>query len=384
MKGYSGGTIGYGIDAPPTPHSSPAVITAYENQTLNLEAYDNQVHINGKEFEFLDDEANDNESKWGYTTDDNFSKNKNYSRVLKSSDNGLTLKAFLRQKCYPTFQNSFIDNGQAGEIFVNNTLRTSPYNSDLVYEGNTITASSSTQIINGINFSFSRWEDNLTTNYRTFTIEDNETHTIYYTGKPSNYNRDVTFGTVLWDPIKVEWVDNVNTNVTYYQIWRKINGGTPVLVGSVNRGVQQFIDPDYYLANWKQFDRVEYDPRPYYSIEGTSATPLFVEIYGIQLKESEENQITEKKNIPTEFTITNYPNPFNPTTTINYQLPITSNVVIKVFDITGKEVAVLVNEKKEAGYYNINFDGGNLSSGIYIYSVQANENRISKKMLLVK
>jgi hypothetical protein len=43
-----------------------------------------------------------------------------------------------------------------------------------------------------------------------------------------------------------------------------------------------------------------------------------------------------------------------------------------------------VNEKKEAGYYNINFDGGNLSSGIYIYSVQANENRISKKMLLVK
>ncbi|KUO62957.1 hypothetical protein APF79_14330 [bacterium BRH_c32] len=179
-------------------------------------------------------------------------------------------------------------------------------------------------------------------------------------------------------------MDHINTNVTQYNIWRLINGGTPVLVGSVNRGVQQFIDPDYYLANWKQFDRVEYDPRPYYSIEGTSATPLFVEIYGIQLKESEENQITEKKNIPTEFTITNYPNPFNTTTTIKYQLPITSNVVIRVFDITGKEVAVLVNEKKEAGYYNVNFDGGNLSSGIYICSVQANENRISKKMLLVK
>ncbi|MDX9924645.1 MAG: hypothetical protein RBS48_07755, partial [Ignavibacteriaceae bacterium] len=97
--------------------------------------------------------------------------------------------------------------------------------------------------------SFSRWEDNLTTNYRTFTIEDNETHTIYYTGNPSNYNRDVTFGTNLWDPIKVEWVDNVNTNVTYYQIWRKINGGTPVNLGTVNRGVQQFIDPDYYFSN---------------------------------------------------------------------------------------------------------------------------------------
>jgi len=224
----------------------------------------------------------------------------------------------------------------------------------------------------------------LTTDYRTFIINDNETHTISYTGKPSNYNRDVTFGTILWDPIKVIWVDNPNTAVTQYNIWRLINGGTPVLVGSVNRGVKQFIDNDYYLANWKQFDRVEYDPRPYYSTENSNATPLFVEIYGIQLKENQEEQPKEEKNIPTEFAITNYPNPFNPTTTINYQLPITSDVVIKVFDITGKEVAVLVNEKKEAGYYNVNFDGGNLSSGVYIYSIQANENRISKKMLLVK
>ena len=67
----------------------------------------------------------------------------------------------------------------------------------------------------------------------------------------------------------------------------------------------------------------------------------------------------------------NYPNPFNPTTIINYSLPNNEKVVIKVYDILGREIAELVNEQKMAGKYTIQFDGSNLSSGVYFYSITA-------------
>jgi len=80
----------------------------------------------------------------------------------------------------------------------------------------------------------------------------------------------------------------------------------------------------------------------------------------------------------------NYPNPFNPTTTIKYQLKEPGFVTLKVYDILGKEVASLVNENEGAGYYKVNFDANNLSSGLYIYRLRANNYVESKKMLLTK
>ncbi|MDP3683052.1 MAG: T9SS type A sorting domain-containing protein, partial [Ignavibacteria bacterium] len=68
----------------------------------------------------------------------------------------------------------------------------------------------------------------------------------------------------------------------------------------------------------------------------------------------------------------NYPNPFNPETVISYQLPVNSKVSLKVFDILGKEVAILVNEEKPAGKYQVNFNGSILASGVYFYKLSAN------------
>ena len=71
---------------------------------------------------------------------------------------------------------------------------------------------------------------------------------------------------------------------------------------------------------------------------------------------------------PLEFALLqNYPNPFNPFTTINYQLPISNFVTVKVYDPLGREIAVLVNEQKDAGYHSVQFDGSHLSSGVYFY-----------------
>ncbi len=89
--------------------------------------------------------------------------------------------------------------------------------------------------------------------------------------------------------------------------------------------------------------------------------------------------------IPSEFKLfQNYPNPFNPLTMISYQLPVNNHVTLKVFDALGREVATLVNEIKEAGTYNVQFDGTKLSSGIYFYTLKAGNFATTKKLLLMK
>ena len=89
--------------------------------------------------------------------------------------------------------------------------------------------------------------------------------------------------------------------------------------------------------------------------------------------------------IPSVYSLAqNYPNPFNPTTTILYQLPKSTYVKLSIYDITGKLVETLVNEHKNAGYYSVNWDATNVSSGIYIYKIDASNFSSVKKCLIVK
>ena len=95
--------------------------------------------------------------------------------------------------------------------------------------------------------------------------------------------------------------------------------------------------------------------------------------------------IKDETELPNEFILhQNYPNPFNPTTTINYQIPQTEFVILKVYDILGREVAILVNEEKPAGSYEVQFEGSGLTSGIYFYQLKAGEYSETKKMILLK
>jgi len=80
----------------------------------------------------------------------------------------------------------------------------------------------------------------------------------------------------------------------------------------------------------------------------------------------------------------NYPNPFNPSTKIKFQIPELSFVTLKVFDVLGSEVATLVNEVKQAGIYEVEFDGSALTSGVYLYKLQEGIFIETKKMLLLK
>jgi hypothetical protein len=93
----------------------------------------------------------------------------------------------------------------------------------------------------------------------------------------------------------------------------------------------------------------------------------------------------DDKTIPMNFTLEqNHPNPFNPSTTISFSIPEEGKVGLVVYDVLGRKVAELVNETLSAGKYNVNFDGRDLSSGMYIYKITSGSFTESKKMLLLK
>jgi hypothetical protein len=80
----------------------------------------------------------------------------------------------------------------------------------------------------------------------------------------------------------------------------------------------------------------------------------------------------------------NYPNPFNPTTTIKFALPKNSHVIIKLFDVIGREVKTLVDEDKSAGRFEIQLDGTDLSNGVYFYRMESGKFISTKKFVLMK
>ncbi|MBK8984199.1 MAG: T9SS type A sorting domain-containing protein [Ignavibacteria bacterium] len=89
--------------------------------------------------------------------------------------------------------------------------------------------------------------------------------------------------------------------------------------------------------------------------------------------------------IPSEYSLNqNYPNPFNPETNINFSIPKSGLVTLKIYDISGKEVSTLVNEVKNAGSYIVGFNASNLPSGAYFYRIQTDGFADTKKMMLIK
>lgn len=91
------------------------------------------------------------------------------------------------------------------------------------------------------------------------------------------------------------------------------------------------------------------------------------------------------QNVPKEYNLEqNYPNPFNPTTIINYSIPKSGLVTLKVYDVIGKEIASVVNEFKNAGNYEVQFNGENLTGGVYFYRITVNNFTDTKKLILIK
>ena len=90
-------------------------------------------------------------------------------------------------------------------------------------------------------------------------------------------------------------------------------------------------------------------------------------------------------NLPVRFSLNqNYPNPFNPETIISYELPVSETVILKVFDILGKEIKTLVNEKQNSGFHQVSFNASALPSGVYFYQLNTQGFTDTKRMVLIK
>jgi hypothetical protein len=90
-------------------------------------------------------------------------------------------------------------------------------------------------------------------------------------------------------------------------------------------------------------------------------------------------------NLPNSFALyQNYPNPFNPSTTINYSNPVPGQVILKIFDVLGREIETLINEFQNEGMHSIKFDASNLTSGIYFYQLKVTDFVSTKKMLVIQ
>ncbi len=390
LHGSDGGSIGVGINASPTSHPSPYTFTAYETQTINFTAYDNQS-INGQTWLFNDSEAPNNKSNWKENLFGNTQPRGNtqsISYTASVADNGASFIAYLKTYVAPTFQNNFVSLGNGGIIMVKNNQRNSPSSADAVVEGNDISATAEYQVINGIEYLFSVWSNGSSLASTTFDPGSNVTYTAYFTGRP--YKGGINFGFDLRQgmPIKMHWTDNPNTNVSY-KIWRCTNylhgiAYDSTLLATVQRGVQTYTDNDYIYTGNVNDAAIWYDVREYYSVEGTTSLPSWSGTKGElqpKIKASGDNLAAGEIK---EYSLACYPNPFNPSTKINYQLPKDGLVTLKVYNELGEEVKTLVNQYQTSGIYNVDFNASNLSTGVYFYKLQAGDFVSIKKMLLLK
>ncbi len=172
----------------------------------------------------------------------------------------------------------------------------------------------------------------------------------------------------------LKWISGTNT--VYLSADQGVTG---VVKKSTNGGLNWTVMSTSGLTGITHFD---------FYRSGTNVYGYAVTANGAVLKVTDNVTSIEPVNsiVPDQFSLgQNYPNPFNPSTKINFSIPVSSHVMLKVFDASGREVAEIVNEFAQAGNYTVDFNATtNMTSGVYFYTLSAGEFRATKKLMLVK
>lgn len=170
---------------------------------------------------------------------------------------------------------------------------------------------------------------------------------------------------IMWDFVEMEYVD------LYYKLHSEGSFNLIEEALPADESYTEFIVPD--------------SPGDSLTIRVTLSgdTTVFADSDPIRILGTVNNELNDE--MPAEFTLhQNYPNPFNPSTIIQYQLPKNAQVKLEVFDMTGRKVKTLVNAVQSAGNHQVQFEAQGLSSGVYIYKLNAGTFASVKKMLLLK
>lgn len=320
---------------------------------------------------------------------------RNYDYQVETDDHGAIIMANLRKVCNVSFANALTGSGQTGSLKINGATVSAPTSNYEIVEGNSINVAANNMYDFGgpLRYFFNKWSDGYTEPERSYSATQHAALTANYKRVPvfdqTRYrNMTITAGAARC--VKLTWNEHPDAGVTKYYIYRQIvsEDGVKVtrpieLIGTVNRGTTTFTDYDYGFAKLDVPFGIMYDVKAYYAPDNTFSDPDQEEVtayWAGMLKDGKD----ANENIITEYSISNYPNPFNPATTIKYSLKEDGFVTLKVYDMLGREVSTLVNEFKEKGVYQAEFNGSGLTSGIYIYAIKANDFSTSGKMMLSK
>jgi hypothetical protein len=201
-------------------------------------------------------------------------------------------------------------------------------------------------------------------------------------GKPITWTKDIIDanlnGTVVVDIADIDGDDTLDVFATGYDadsvVWYENGGETPI------NWIRHTIDGNLDGAAHIYAIDIDYDNDPDVVVTGQNANNvIWYEnnfITGIEL-------LTDVVSTGW-FLSQNYPNPFNPSTTIEFDLPKTNQVTLKIYNILGEEVAILVSDRLMAGSYTYQWDASNTASGVYLYRLEAGEYFETKKMILLR
>jgi hypothetical protein len=193
------------------------------------------------------------------------------------------------------------------------------------------------------------------------------------------------------DNIELIWHTATEVDNEGWEVERAAVSGQPSAGGAASSNSQSTIDnPQWLNVGFVKGSGTSTSPRQYSYVDqnlspGTYSYRLKQMDRSGAFKYSQEMRV-EVGNAPRVFTLSqNYPNPFNPTTTIEFTIPADGRVVLKVYDIIGREVATILDENRKAGeYQQVVFDGSWYSSGVYFAVLQSGGKQLLKKMLLLK
>ncbi|MDP2885188.1 MAG: FlgD immunoglobulin-like domain containing protein [Ignavibacteria bacterium] len=279
-----------------------------------------------------------------------------------------------------TFQNS-LSGGSSGTIGVEGATRAAPFDTTLYKEPGggqpSLTVKAIYQEHSSIQYTFTQWGDGITTNPRSFQPTSSGTITANFSAKP-NPPTNVAAGGSVGQCVVVSWNKNSNNSVTQNRIWRKPKHGNPVQVTTVSNDVQSWTDYDVTITGTSSDSLFTYSVQCYYSPSGTwsdEASAIVWATYSPRI-EMPTLPALHQAIIPTSFSVGNYPNPFNPSTTISYTLPKDASIRLEVFDVMGRKVTTLVNVSRSPGYYSVVWNGTDqtgreVSSGVYLYQFAA-------------
>ncbi len=186
---------------------------------------------------------------------------------------------------------------------------------------------------------------------------------------------------------------SIDTLLKSYRIYRKLfDEQNFLLIATVGKDTAFFVDQEVIIMFSRHgpagTDTAKYYITADYGIETFPSNTVSVQYHGLYRQEGELKITALDSTKPKFYSLeTNYPNPFNPSTIIKYNIPDVCYVTLKVYNTLGKEVATLVNEIQDAGFKEINFDAsanGGLPSGVYFYRLYAGNFVSTNKMLLIR